>query len=65
MTSLQEAGGRVYDYAEVVAALTRGIAETWQVELLPGQLTAAERQLERSSACHEISLRSLDLAVLK
>jgi lipoyl(octanoyl) transferase len=45
MTSLQEAGGRAYDYAEVVAALTRGIAETWQVDLLPGQLTAAERQL--------------------
>jgi len=45
MTSLQEAGGRAYDYVEVVAALTRGIAETWQVDMLPGQLTAAERQL--------------------
>jgi lipoate-protein ligase A len=45
MTSLQEAGGRAYDYAEVVAALTRGIAEIWQVDLLPGQLTVAERQL--------------------
>ena len=45
MTSLQEAGGRAYDYVEVVAALTRGIAETWEVDLLPGQLTAAERQL--------------------
>lgn len=45
MTSLQEAGGRAYDYAEVVAALTRGIAETWEVELIPGQLTAAENQL--------------------
>jgi lipoate-protein ligase A len=45
MTSLQEAGARAYTYAEVVAALTRGIAETWEVELIPGQLTAAERQL--------------------
>jgi lipoate-protein ligase A len=45
MTSLQEAGARAYAYAEVVAALTRGIAETWEVELIPGQLTAAERQL--------------------
>lgn len=45
MTSLQEAGGRAYDYAEVVAALTQGIAETWQVDIVPGQLTAAERQL--------------------
>jgi len=45
MTSLQEAGGRVYESAEVVAALTRGIAETWKVELIPGQLTEAERQL--------------------
>jgi lipoate-protein ligase A len=45
MTSLQEAGGRVYESAEVVAALARGIAETWEVELIPGQLTAAEHQL--------------------
>jgi lipoyl(octanoyl) transferase len=45
MTSLQEAGGRAYDYAEVIAALARGIAETWEVDLLPGQLTAAERHL--------------------
>jgi lipoate-protein ligase A len=45
MTSLQEAGGRAYDYAEVVAALARGIAETWQIALLAGQLTVAERQL--------------------
>jgi lipoate-protein ligase A len=45
MTSLREAGGRVYDYSEVVDALTRGIAETWQVELEAGQLTAAEREL--------------------
>jgi lipoate-protein ligase A len=45
MTSLQEAGGRTYDYAEVVTALTRGVAESWEVDLLPSQLTAAERQL--------------------
>jgi lipoate-protein ligase A len=45
MTSLQEAGGRVYSDAEVVAALARGIAETWQVDLLPGQLSAEEREL--------------------
>jgi lipoyl(octanoyl) transferase len=45
MTSLQEAGGCAYNYAEVVAALTRGMAETWQVDLLPGQLAAAEREL--------------------
>jgi lipoate-protein ligase A len=45
MTSLQEAGGRAYSYVEVVAALTRGIAEVWQVDLSPGQMTAAESQL--------------------
>jgi lipoyl(octanoyl) transferase len=45
MTSLQEAGGRGYDYAEVVTALRRGFAETWEVELISGQLTAAEHQL--------------------
>ncbi|HSF32749.1 MAG TPA: lipoate--protein ligase family protein [Candidatus Tectomicrobia bacterium] len=45
MTSLREAGGRVYDYAEVVAALTRGIAETWEVELTQGELTSEERRL--------------------
>ena len=45
MTSLQEAGGRAYDYADVVAALARGMAETWEVELILGQLTDAERQL--------------------
>jgi lipoate-protein ligase A len=45
MTSLQEAGGRGYSYAEVVAALTRGIAETCEVDLTPDQPTAAERQL--------------------
>jgi lipoyl(octanoyl) transferase len=45
MTSLQQAGGRAYDYAEVVAALRRGIEETCQVDIIPGQLTAAERQL--------------------
>jgi lipoate-protein ligase A len=45
MTSLQEAGGRTYEYAEVVSALARGIAGTWEVELVPGQLTTAERQL--------------------
>jgi lipoate-protein ligase A len=43
MTSLQEAGGRLYSYAEVVAALTRGMAETWQVDLLPGHLTTSEK----------------------
>jgi lipoyl(octanoyl) transferase len=45
MTSLQEAGGRAYDYAEVVAALTEGMADIWKVELIPGQLTPAEREL--------------------
>jgi lipoate-protein ligase A len=44
MTSLQEAGGRAYSYAEVVAALTRGMVEVWQVDLLPDQLTAAEKE---------------------
>jgi lipoyl(octanoyl) transferase len=44
MTSLQEAGGRTYDYAEVVAALSRGIAETWEIELIQGRLTSAERR---------------------
>jgi lipoyl(octanoyl) transferase len=45
MTSLQEAGGRAYEYGEVVSALTRGITETWGVELIPGELTVAERRL--------------------
>jgi lipoyl(octanoyl) transferase len=45
MTSLQEAGGRTYDYTEVVAALTRGIAETWEVDLLQCGLTSEERRL--------------------
>jgi lipoate-protein ligase A len=45
MTSLQEAGGRAYAYAEVVAALTEGLADVWEVELVPGQLTPAERAL--------------------
>jgi lipoate-protein ligase A len=45
MTCLQDAGGRAYTYAEVVAVLTRGIAETWQVELVPGELTPAEHEL--------------------
>ena len=45
MTSLQEAGGRTYDYADVVAALTRGIAETWEVDLIPCGLTSEERRL--------------------
>ena len=38
-------GGRTYDYAEVVAALTRGIAETWEVDLIPCGLTSEERRL--------------------
>jgi lipoyl(octanoyl) transferase len=57
MTALHEAGGRAYEYAEVVSALTRGIAETWEVELAPGQLTPAERQLaahlRQSKYCSE------------
>jgi lipoyl(octanoyl) transferase len=44
MTSLQEAGGRAYGYAEVVAALSRGIAESWEVELIQGGLTFEERR---------------------
>jgi lipoyl(octanoyl) transferase len=43
MTSLQEAGGRGYSYAEVVGALARGVAEIWQVDLLPGHLTISEK----------------------
>jgi lipoate-protein ligase A len=45
MTTLQEAGGRSYDYAEVIRALGRGFAETWDIELRPSQLTAEERRL--------------------
>jgi lipoate-protein ligase A len=45
MTSLQEAGGRLYDYAEVVAALSRGFADTWEVEIIAGELTAEEKRL--------------------
>lgn len=45
MTTLQEAGGRSYDYAEVVAALARGFAETWEIDFKPGDLTAEERRL--------------------
>jgi lipoate-protein ligase A len=56
MISLQEAGGRAYTYTEVVAALTRGMAETWQVDLLPGQLTAAETEL--TAHLHDTKYRS-------
>jgi lipoate-protein ligase A len=45
MTSLQEAGRRTYAYAEVVAALAQGIADTWEVELIQDRLTPAELQL--------------------
>jgi lipoate-protein ligase A len=45
MTSLQEAGGRPYEYAEVITALSRGFADTWEVKLVPGELTAEEEQL--------------------
>lgn len=45
MTSLREAGRRPYAYAEVVAALAQGIADTWEVELIQEQLTPAELQL--------------------
>jgi lipoyl(octanoyl) transferase len=45
MTSLQEAGGRVYDYADVVGALCHGFTETWEVKLIKGGLTSEERQL--------------------
>lgn len=44
MTSLQEAGGRMYSDAEVIAALSRGFAEVWEVELTEGHLTAEERR---------------------
>jgi lipoate-protein ligase A len=43
MTSLQEVGARAYSYAEVVAALARGVAETWQIDLCPSQLTTSEK----------------------
>jgi lipoate-protein ligase A len=45
MTTLQEAGGRSYDDAEVIAALARGFAETWEVELRASELTAEEHRL--------------------
>jgi lipoyl(octanoyl) transferase len=45
MTSLQEAGGRQFTYAEAVAALSHGFADTWQVTLIADELTAEERQL--------------------
>jgi lipoate-protein ligase A len=45
MTSLQEAGGRQFTYHEVVAALGRGFAETWEVALMADQLTDEERSL--------------------
>jgi lipoate-protein ligase A len=44
MTSLQEAGGRPYAYAEVVAALSRGFAEVWGARLISGGLTPEEQQ---------------------
>jgi lipoate-protein ligase A len=56
MTSLQEAGGRAYHYVEVVAALARGMAETWEIELIQGQLTDAERQ--RSAHLYATKYRS-------
>ncbi len=45
MTSLQEASGRSYDYAAVVAALSHGFADTWEVEIILGELTAEEKRL--------------------
>jgi lipoate-protein ligase A len=45
MTTLQEAGKQAYDYAEVIRALSRGFAETWDIELRPSDLTAEERRL--------------------
>jgi lipoate-protein ligase A len=42
---LAEAAGRQYDYNDVVAALSRGFAETWEVELIPGTLTSSEHCL--------------------
>jgi lipoate-protein ligase A len=47
MTTLQEAGGRAYGYAEVVRALARGFAETWGVELRPSELSPEERRLSQ------------------
>jgi len=44
MTSLEEAGGRSYPDGEVIEALSRGFAEVWGIELVPGPLTAEERQ---------------------
>lgn len=44
MTSLQEAGGRMYSHGEVIAALCRGFTEVWEVELTEGDLTAEERR---------------------
>jgi lipoate-protein ligase A len=45
MTTLEEAAGRSYDYAEVITALGRGFAETWEIEFRPSDLTAEERRL--------------------
>ncbi|MBI3325259.1 MAG: lipoate--protein ligase family protein [Nitrospinae bacterium] len=44
MTSVEEAGGRSYPYAAVIEALSRGFAEVWGIELVPGPLTAEELQ---------------------
>lgn len=44
MTSLREAGGRMYSDVEVIAALSRGFAEVWEVELTEGYLTSEERR---------------------
>jgi len=45
MTSLQEVGGRPYAYAEVAAALSRGFADVWGVELIEGHLATEERRV--------------------
>ncbi len=42
LIALDEALGYAPSFETVVAALTRGFAETWQIRLIPGTLSAAE-----------------------
>jgi lipoate-protein ligase A len=42
MTCLQEAGGRLYEEADVITALSRGFVEVWQVELMRAHLSPEE-----------------------
>lgn len=51
-TTLTEAAGRPLSFDEVAAALTQGISEVLNLELIPGELTALEK--ERADHLREV-----------